>query len=206
MDNEVDRNAMVAVLTKIAAEVVRANRDRERLESLLDSGITSDKFMRLASELVAGAADAFDAVGDYVRGHQNIVSFMDERDEIIGIDSAADDVPELTFATIFGINRSNDPTRLAGVDVSDSYSPAEAIQEAVEVVCAQAYEPFHTPLAPPPAPMSTPQRAPKEPASPASTPSTESHKPTVCSRCNMQNDYAEPNQPDGSYICFGCRT
>lgn len=28
----------------------------------------------------------------------------------------------------------------------------------------------------------------------------------VCKRCNMTNEYAAPNQPDGrSYICYGCR-
>ncbi len=26
-----------------------------------------------------------------------------------------------------------------------------------------------------------------------------------CKRCNQQNDYAEANQPDGSYVCFNCR-
>jgi hypothetical protein len=27
----------------------------------------------------------------------------------------------------------------------------------------------------------------------------------VCRECKDKNDFAEPNQPDGSYICFGCR-
>lgn len=26
-----------------------------------------------------------------------------------------------------------------------------------------------------------------------------------CKRCNSKNDFAEPNQPDGSYLCFECR-
>ncbi len=26
-----------------------------------------------------------------------------------------------------------------------------------------------------------------------------------CNLCNTRNDQAEPNQEDGSYICFGCR-
>jgi hypothetical protein len=29
--------------------------------------------------------------------------------------------------------------------------------------------------------------------------------PCVCSRCNSKNDYAEPNQKDGTYVCFECR-
>lgn len=27
----------------------------------------------------------------------------------------------------------------------------------------------------------------------------------VCKKCNEQNEYAEPNQPDGSYLCVSCR-
>lgn len=27
-----------------------------------------------------------------------------------------------------------------------------------------------------------------------------------CSRCGMKNDYAESNQPDGSYLCYNCRS
>jgi hypothetical protein len=27
----------------------------------------------------------------------------------------------------------------------------------------------------------------------------------VCSKCNEKNEYAEPNQSDGSYICYNCR-
>lgn len=26
-----------------------------------------------------------------------------------------------------------------------------------------------------------------------------------CSRCNSRNDYATPNRPDGTYVCFECR-
>lgn len=26
-----------------------------------------------------------------------------------------------------------------------------------------------------------------------------------CSRCGTHNEYAAPNQPDGSYVCYGCR-
>lgn len=28
----------------------------------------------------------------------------------------------------------------------------------------------------------------------------------LCKKCNDLNEFAEPNQPDGSYLCFGCRT
>jgi len=28
---------------------------------------------------------------------------------------------------------------------------------------------------------------------------------TICSKCNMHNLYAEPNQNDGTYICYNCR-
>ena len=27
----------------------------------------------------------------------------------------------------------------------------------------------------------------------------------ICKRCNSKNDYAQPNQADGTYICFECR-
>lgn len=27
----------------------------------------------------------------------------------------------------------------------------------------------------------------------------------VCKRCNMLNQYAAPNQKDGTYLCYGCR-
>lgn len=27
----------------------------------------------------------------------------------------------------------------------------------------------------------------------------------VCLRCNASNEYASPNQPDGSYVCYECR-
>jgi hypothetical protein len=27
-----------------------------------------------------------------------------------------------------------------------------------------------------------------------------------CRKCNQRNDYASANQPDGTYICFNCRT
>lgn len=27
----------------------------------------------------------------------------------------------------------------------------------------------------------------------------------VCGVCNSRNEFASPNQPDGSYICYGCR-
>lgn len=38
----------------------------------------------------------------------------------------------------------------------------------------------------------------------------EPEKPTypqgvICKRCNARNVYAEPNRPDGSYLCFECR-
>ena len=26
-----------------------------------------------------------------------------------------------------------------------------------------------------------------------------------CSRCNNHNEYAQANQPDGTYMCYGCR-
>ncbi len=29
--------------------------------------------------------------------------------------------------------------------------------------------------------------------------------PVICKTCNMKNDYGEPNQKDGSYVCYGCR-
>lgn len=29
--------------------------------------------------------------------------------------------------------------------------------------------------------------------------------PQVCKRCNEGNPWAEPNQPDGSFLCFSCR-
>jgi hypothetical protein len=28
----------------------------------------------------------------------------------------------------------------------------------------------------------------------------------ACKRCGEYNDYAAPNQPDGKFLCFGCRT
>lgn len=27
----------------------------------------------------------------------------------------------------------------------------------------------------------------------------------VCKKCNAKNEYAEPNEPDGSYVCYDCR-
>lgn len=27
----------------------------------------------------------------------------------------------------------------------------------------------------------------------------------ICKKCNTQNEQAEPNQSDGSYVCFNCR-
>lgn len=27
----------------------------------------------------------------------------------------------------------------------------------------------------------------------------------VCKTCNSMNEYTEPNQKDGSYVCFNCR-
>ncbi len=27
----------------------------------------------------------------------------------------------------------------------------------------------------------------------------------ACGRCKEPNDYAEPNQPDGGYVCYSCR-
>lgn len=27
----------------------------------------------------------------------------------------------------------------------------------------------------------------------------------ICTKCKTINEYAEPNQPDGTYICYGCR-
>lgn len=27
----------------------------------------------------------------------------------------------------------------------------------------------------------------------------------ICSKCKMKNDYAEPNQSGGGYICYECR-
>lgn len=27
----------------------------------------------------------------------------------------------------------------------------------------------------------------------------------VCRKCNAKNEYANPNQPDGSYVCYECR-
>ncbi len=27
----------------------------------------------------------------------------------------------------------------------------------------------------------------------------------ICKRCNSKNDFAAPNQKDGSYVCFECR-
>lgn len=29
--------------------------------------------------------------------------------------------------------------------------------------------------------------------------------PCVCARCNTANPHAEPNRPDGSYVCYECR-
>ena len=29
--------------------------------------------------------------------------------------------------------------------------------------------------------------------------------PCICKKCNEKNDYAEPNQPDGGYVCYQCR-
>lgn len=26
-----------------------------------------------------------------------------------------------------------------------------------------------------------------------------------CKKCNEKNEYADPNQPDGTYVCYGCR-
>ncbi len=28
---------------------------------------------------------------------------------------------------------------------------------------------------------------------------------TCAGRCGLPNDYAEPNQPDGTFVCYGCR-
>lgn len=28
---------------------------------------------------------------------------------------------------------------------------------------------------------------------------------SICKRCNSMNSYAEPNQKDGSYVCYECR-
>ncbi len=36
--------------------------------------------------------------------------------------------------------------------------------------------------------------------------STPVSKPVICRRCNAKNDFANPNQADGSYLCFECRT
>lgn len=27
----------------------------------------------------------------------------------------------------------------------------------------------------------------------------------VCKKCNMKNEHAEPNQNDGTYVCYNCR-
>lgn len=27
----------------------------------------------------------------------------------------------------------------------------------------------------------------------------------ICTGCKLKNDYAEPNQPDGTYVCRDCR-
>lgn len=27
----------------------------------------------------------------------------------------------------------------------------------------------------------------------------------VCRKCNSKNEYAEPNQKDGTYVCYECR-
>ena len=27
-----------------------------------------------------------------------------------------------------------------------------------------------------------------------------------CKKCGTKNEYAEPNQPDNTYICYGCRS
>lgn len=35
---------------------------------------------------------------------------------------------------------------------------------------------------------------------------TTSSKGCVCKRCNSLNRWAEPNQPDGKYLCFECRS
>lgn len=29
--------------------------------------------------------------------------------------------------------------------------------------------------------------------------------PCICKLCNMKNEFAEPNQKDGSYVCYSCR-
>jgi len=34
---------------------------------------------------------------------------------------------------------------------------------------------------------------------------TKSNYLAICKKCNAKNDYAEPNQKDGSYVCFECR-
>lgn len=36
--------------------------------------------------------------------------------------------------------------------------------------------------------------------------STRKHSgPAVCVHCKLVNEHAEPNQPDGGYVCYNCR-
>lgn len=53
---------------------------------------------------------------------------------------------------------------------------------------------------------SSPTTVPVTPPKPAVSPSVSLNDGMHCKKCNEKNDYADPNQPDGTYVCYGCRT
>ncbi len=60
--------------------------------------------------------------------------------------------------------------------------------------------PWHLPTEFEEEPKTDPMGAPAPP-----TPKVSKDTGFNCSRCNERNEYAEANQPDGTYLCYGCR-
>ncbi len=75
---------------------------------------------------------------------------------------------------------------------------------------AQGYQPWHPPTTLPSLSDDDDEEPKTDPLGycptiepPAAAPAKP--EPVVCAKCNMKNDFGEPNQSDGSYICYGCR-
>lgn len=92
---------------------------------------------------------------------------------------------------------------------------AGATVAGVTQAIKSAYSPTAVkPNGDPPTAPSMPVASPYNPAIP-SLPAGVAYKPSypeakavggcVCRRCNSKNPHAEPNQADGSYLCFECR-
>ena len=124
----------------------------------------------------------------------------------------------LTFKDVNG-ELAKDTVTFAGLLCAAIMEPFIGITEASKIYefCRNGVQFPMKALAPPQAPVNPPKAA-TQPGSPANWPAPQNFKLNldtgkasytgtgcVCKKCNTSNEYAAPNQDDGTYICFGCR-